>query len=1535
MKRHANSFIWLAGLLILAGMSSSPPARAQQPTLQQVISHENPAFDLTTDSWGVGLDDNAYLCNTSPGYYFMRVNSTGTQKNGIVIGSGGAVAVTANANGVIAVACDWFFHCVNLYDTNFNLLTSVTNFNGTDYTSPDDVEVGASGDFYGLNQDSNEVIQIAGYARGSIQIGQIVNTYTYPTQPNYVDAFRVCEATQQFILWDRGATIACVGFNGTQQWSSTTLGPSSNGGVFGGGVFAGGMDIDANGVLYTIGPADTVIKTWNTSGASPTQTGTITLTNNPGNNPGGNLRVNLLNGQALIRETNSSCTPLNTELFRVFNLSTGAYVRTVTPDVDTLSATYGSETWTAGAVTPFNITFTTTQVPAPTPVWHVWGRPSDTAVTINGASQQSTYQDFGYTTTNGGQITVPAGCAGLYNIKVTPEVAGWQRGSPSEYLLHDEVEIQAPGATGTISVYTNIGTVSAPIAGTVAVTGGTGAVTGTGTHFTTALSVGEFVAIGGEMPTEISSITDDTDLYVVNGFASSNSGLPLSVCTAGTITNRLHYNQGDQIPFTVSLRQTGTFSVPVTIDLLDANSNVIAVGTATLTNTAPTQQFFIPSAISFGLSPGSYTLKATNGSYTCVPQPLIIGPGMQKPPFRFTLYGDYGPNYVNGSLTQERDLVANHAIVLKKLGVNMVADRMSGGGTLLWQGGQGTDGADLINTMLNRLNAEPAGTDPQKAIPESALLQTMAAYSSGNTEGMSILMNMDANVPLGMPVGGDQRSPAQFQTDITTLTTGLLPYDSYRGWSWSANWWNWEYVTDQTFTQTQINTYNSDLSTAKSSGVWNASGTGILDQYTNSLYNCPVDAWNTFAATPLIQNNPQLLLAASGTLWNVNSYPPFTFSPVNETDGQSQVEQYMVPYQTIWDVDYQKRPGKNIWIHPEIWGDGGTGEEILQNTFLSLLSLPHGVGCSTSNAGENIFEGWLLAEDPRSAYNGTTSVYRAMNSTILQPYGPWLTTLTKNSRVAIVVSERQAKIDTWPGWAPRHAGRMYEAYLALMHCHYPADLVFTTDMNSTSLNGYKVVFLVDQWVELDGNTNGSTGGLLQTALTNAYNAGAKIFYDGDCKDVDNVFSTFGATALGLSFNQFETLAEEGNNDYCWPNMLSAIRNDEATVTSALTAITPPATVGVDEVFAAESDEEQGRVIFVLDNNTPNTMVNGTTTNGIDPADLWKVTAFNSSRVPIETTITLPNVTGMTVYDVFAKASLGTPSGGNVTADLRSLPFRIYAVLPKAIDHVQLTGPNTSVTCGQPFDWIVKVCDSTNTPIAASIPVHVQLLAADGVTVLHELYGGTTSAGISGSFLLPVNLVGGSPILKATELFTGTSSSQTIAYSTIAQQTLPQMGQQGPTLNTPVAATLATNGNTADPTAPIAQNSFGPHVRDIAISSDGSQVLCSTMNWDHNLYAVNLSNGAVNWRQRAGMYFTFSPQATTAGFAAQGFNFGTAEGYGMYLISPTGTLNMRFNSYGIARRDFGWLLTCPSKQIRQTTSPPPPMAPGWPPPATWA
>ena len=45
-------------------------------------------------------------------------------------------------------------------------------------------------------------------------------------------------------------------------------------------------------------------------------------------------------------------------------------------------------------------------------------------------------------------------------------------------------------------------------------------------------------------------------------------------------------------------------------------------------------------------------------------------------------------------------------------------------------------------------------------------------------------------------------------------------------------------------------------------------------------------------------------------------------------------------------------------------------------------------------------------EDPRSAYQGTASVYRALHG-VLKPYGPWLTTLHNNDRVALVVSDTE------------------------------------------------------------------------------------------------------------------------------------------------------------------------------------------------------------------------------------------------------------------------------------------------------------------------------------------------------------------------------------------------------------------------------------------------------------------------------------------------------------------------------------------------
>ena len=510
MKRHTLISRWLVGLLLLAGIYCSSPARAQV-TLQQVISRENTEFNLTTNEMAVGLDGNVYLTNWGPGNdgdsYLMRINLNGTQKGGAVVNTEAATGVTANASGIIATSHGHYAHCVNIYNSQFALQATQNNFNGSNYDAPADVEVGASGNFYGLDQWNNRILEINSQ-------GTIINIYYFPAQSSEVVSFRVCESSQRFILCVNNGTLVSVDFSGTQHWSS-------NG-------YPSGYDMDASGNLYTLQANSNTIYEYDVNDNPLTP---YTLSGAPTNQNTALLRIS--NGQAIVRYC------LNTELFRVYSLSTGALVDTVAPAIDSLTATYGSETWTAGAVTPFTITFTSAQVPAPTPTWHVWGRPFDSAVTIGSNGQvTTTYQDFGYTTTNGGQITVPAGCNGLYQIKVTPEQAGWQRGTVSEYFVNDVVEIRPPGAVGRHQrLYHRP---AMPIAGTVAITNGSTTVTGTGTSFTTALYAGNTIFVDGQFNT-IASITSNTQLTVNNNlYAERERGTasisvhrrpPITACT--------------------------------------------------------------------------------------------------------------------------------------------------------------------------------------------------------------------------------------------------------------------------------------------------------------------------------------------------------------------------------------------------------------------------------------------------------------------------------------------------------------------------------------------------------------------------------------------------------------------------------------------------------------------------------------------------------------------------------------------------------------------------------------------------------------------------------------------------------------------------------------------------------------------------------------------------------------------------------------------------------------------------------------------
>src|SRR5262249_18587218 len=98
----------------------------------------------------------------------------------------------------------------------------------------------------------------------------------------------------------------------------------------------------------------------------------------------------------------------------------------------------------------------------------------------------------------------------------------------------------------------------------------------------------------------------------------------------------------------------------------------------------------------------------------------------------------------------------------------------------------------------------------------------------------------------------------------------------------------------------------------------------------------------------------------------------------------------------------------------------------------------------------------------------------------------------------------------------------------------------------------------------------------------------------------------------------------------------------------------------------------------------------------------------------------------------------------------------------------------------------------------------------------------------------------------------------------------------------------------------AEERFGPHLRDLVVTG-GKVAVASAMNWDHNLYAVDVATGVLRWRQRAGHYFAFSPRALSSGLAVQGYDLKSAEGYHLYLATDDGKLERRFALYGLPKR----------------------------------
>jgi hypothetical protein len=467
------------------------------------------------------------------------------------------------------------------------------------------------------------------------------------------------------------------------------------------------------------------------------------------------------------------------------------------------------------------------------------------------------------------------------------------------------------------------------------------------------------------------------------------------------------------------------------------------------------------------------------------------------------------------------------------------------------------------------------------------------------------------------------------------------------------------------------------------------------------------------------------------------------------------------------------------------------------------------------------------------------------------------------------------KIDDWVGATGRHFARVMEAYVACLHAHRPASIVFAEDLRPDTLRQYQAVLLVGQTVEPEP--------LLAAALRAARAAGVAVLADGTCRP--ELVKDF--TLLGVSFDKWEKDPSLAADDHAYWRTALCAQADAAVLAKAMAAVRPPAQLDNPQVFLTERRAEQGRYLFVVNNTTP---------SDVEPGCLWRVTLACASLLPQVVPLGLDVPQGQAVYDVFAGKRV-QPAGGVVNADCRSMPARIFAILPAAISRLQLHGP-AAVARGQGLRWEVEAQDAAGRAIAAAVPVRIRLRAADG-SVLEEQYAAALSRGAADERLVPINLPGDHVTLEATELFSGITATLVIPLAGTRSAPLDLATLAEPPWG-PAAAQRAAASAAVGDFSP-ADESFGPHVRDLVVTDGGKLAVMNTMNWDHNLYAVDLQTGKVRWRQRAGHYFAFEPVALPAGVAVQGFDLHSAEGYHLYLVGADGGLERRFALYGLPQR----------------------------------
>ncbi|MBI5832062.1 MAG: PQQ-binding-like beta-propeller repeat protein [Armatimonadetes bacterium] len=1287
-------------------------------TLARTISRESPDLPVRNVKLSLGRDGLVYLSADS---YVLRMKPDGGDRLGAKLTYSTTNAV-ANRAGVVATANAHFNHAVKLWGSAFEPLGAVVDFLVSDaagWSGPCDVQAGET-DFYGLDSNRDRVVRVA-------PPGRMVTTYSLAacgeSLVSKIGRLRVWEAGRRFYLATMAGKLHVLDFDGRLLWSKQLV---MEGSPWDG--YRAVFDVDADGTLWVLGEGGATLQRYGLDG-NPAGSLALAVHSTPGR------WASLAVGPDSILARQHQ----DRELFSVWSRAGGSLQHTVAADIEQLDVTLPGLVWTAGANVPLDVKLTSA-TRANKPPWRVWLRPLLTA-------------DWRELPLSGGQVTVPADLAGLYQLRICPGLGA----DRSEYRLEEVVEVRPPGAHGSATVMTP----------------------------------GGRVAFGrGE-----------------------------------AIRCRLLL-RGQNLPATAPVR------------LLNAAGQVVIERSV-----AANGEFVIEPAWTRALAPDRYRLVAVVEGLTCMAQPLTIGPGRETDPaLNLVQYGDYGATYPQTEPLDAPDAVARHLERTRRLGINRFVDRlgMTGAGSL-----NRVTESGALPQVAERLKGDPLAVAPERVGLDNALAQTMAGYSALGADELAILLYMDAGLPIGTAF--DKRTREQFAADITTVTQALTPYSAFRGWNWVANWW----IGDRGPDAADKPAYDAALKAAKDSGAWSP----VLDKVSGRWLGYATEAQRYFAGV-VDKLAPGLLHNCAGPYRSVDVYPPVTFAGVDEVDLHYQSEQIQPPQVTPHNVDFQKRPGKRAYGHPELWNDDGTGGQILPSLLQMVMRGADGVGCSGA-----IPEWFHGSGDPRSGSAGVPSVFRAVADT-LTPWGPWLATLSNRDRVAIVVSGRMVRTDEWSNLGGLYFNRLFEAYQACLYAHRPASFVFADDLKAGTLDRYQAVLVVSQRVEPEP--------ALAAALAGA---AAKVLTDDTCRA-----GLVRGTALGMGFDHLEKDPSPWQDDSAWLRLPPLYERLGQALAKGLAKVAPVADVTAPGVMLSERGNGAGRFVWVVNNRAVER----------EAGELWRATLAITQRVPQRVPLGLPQAGASAVYELFS----GRRETASPTADLTTSPARLYAILPEPIARVGLRGPR-SVSAGAPLAWGAWVHDEQGRALATSLPVTVQLRAGDGRLLDERHAAAVATDGATGRFIVPLNPPAGALTLTATELVSGRTASLPIAL-TPAKAPSDQ-----------VAAMDSRGVGTASAKRVWPAQRFGPRVRSAVLLPGGNTVALGTLGGEANLLGVDLADGRLRWSQRVGDYAAVNPRPCGRGWAVQGFDYASAYGWHLYLADDNGQAERRFALYGLPKRGTAW------------------------------